>query len=222
MAAHSRSSFILKIPPAGALIALLVSLGLLATSPFALESLIATRAAFRRGRRTGGAARTVRARRARGRRRGCSQLWSNGRRCFVVRPRRYLNALIAGVEGSPSVRHADAHPDAPPRKPLLAHADLGRRCRCARPRRRPRYGRSRWIRPADRGLPSRSSPRCRASRCARWHRWCRRRCGGRMDRDRRSHTDLRARGSGRPTIEACCNGWRVRAAAAVVAVASPD
>lgn len=36
-----------------------------------------------------------------------------------------FNKLAAGDEGRPVVRHADAHPDAPPRRPLSAHADLG-------------------------------------------------------------------------------------------------
>ncbi len=37
----------------------------------------------------------------------------------------FLNKLIVGGEGVPVVRHADAHPDAPPRRPLSAHAELG-------------------------------------------------------------------------------------------------
>lgn len=40
-------------------------------------------------------------------------------------PGGFLNKLIIGGEGVPVVRHADAHPDAPPRRPLSAHAELG-------------------------------------------------------------------------------------------------
>ena len=36
-----------------------------------------------------------------------------------------FNKLSVGGEGRPVVRHADTHPDAPPRRPLSAHADLG-------------------------------------------------------------------------------------------------
>jgi hypothetical protein len=36
-----------------------------------------------------------------------------------------LNGLLVGEEGEPVVRRADAHPDAPPRKPISANADLG-------------------------------------------------------------------------------------------------
>ncbi|HEX8420537.1 MAG TPA: hypothetical protein VF638_11065 [Sphingomonas sp.] len=36
-----------------------------------------------------------------------------------------FNRLAVGDDGRPVVRHADAHPDAPPRRPLSAHADLG-------------------------------------------------------------------------------------------------
>ncbi|HVF95417.1 MAG TPA: hypothetical protein VM900_13975 [Sphingomonas sp.] len=40
-------------------------------------------------------------------------------------PGGFLNKVLVGGEGVPAVRHADAHPDAPPRRPLSAHADLG-------------------------------------------------------------------------------------------------
>ena len=36
-----------------------------------------------------------------------------------------LNAFATGADGAPAVRHADSHPDAPPRRPLSAHVDLG-------------------------------------------------------------------------------------------------
>ena len=36
-----------------------------------------------------------------------------------------FNKLAAGDDGRPVVRHADTHPDAPPRRPLSAHSDLG-------------------------------------------------------------------------------------------------
>jgi hypothetical protein len=36
-----------------------------------------------------------------------------------------FNKLAIGEDGRPVVRHADTHPDAPPRRPLSAHSDLG-------------------------------------------------------------------------------------------------
>lgn len=126
MAAISRSSLTRWIAPLGALFALIaVAAALLAMSAEALGDLVvATELPIFLAAAAPPLGETARLLVAIGAG-ALAALVSWSALFLLFGPGGFLNTLVAGGEDAPLVRHADAHPDAPPRRPLSAHAELG-------------------------------------------------------------------------------------------------